>query len=138
MADLRDKQEKFCIEYLIDLNATQAAIRSGYSEKTARQMGTENLSKPVIQQRIQELRLQASAESGVTPARVLKELEYIAFASSESITRGDGSMRLTMHDKLAALDKIGRHLGMFVDKHEVTGAQELVIRHILVGRQPAQ
>jgi phage terminase small subunit len=163
---MRDKQEKFCIEYLIDLNATQAAIRSGYSEKTARQMGTENLSKPVIQERIAELRLQASAESGVTPARVLKELGRIAFAdprnvmrwgakgvelidsatlsdddaatvaeASETKTKGGGSIRLKMHDKVAALDKIARHLGMFVDKHEVTGkgGEPLCGRIIYVG-----
>ena len=45
---LTEKQKRFCDEYLIDLNATQAAIRAGYSEKTARQTATENLSKPYI------------------------------------------------------------------------------------------
>ncbi|QYM73370.1 terminase small subunit [Pseudochrobactrum sp. Wa41.01b-1] len=45
---LTTKQERFVTEYLVDLNATQAAIRAGYSEKTARQTGSENLSKPDI------------------------------------------------------------------------------------------
>ena len=52
---LTAKQKRFCEEYVIDLNATQAAIRALYSEKTARQMGTENLSKPVIKNYIAEL-----------------------------------------------------------------------------------
>ena len=51
---LTDKQKRFCDEYLIDLNATQAAIRAGYSKKTARQTATENLSKPYIQKYIKE------------------------------------------------------------------------------------
>ena len=45
---LNPKQQRFVAEYLVDLNATQAAIRSGYSQKTARQIATENLSKPAI------------------------------------------------------------------------------------------
>ena len=48
MATLTAKQQRFCDEYLIDLNATQAAIRAGYSAKAARQIGTENMSKPAI------------------------------------------------------------------------------------------
>ena len=51
---LTAKQQRFCDEYLIDLNATQAAIRSGYSEKTARQIANENLSKPYIKEYIEK------------------------------------------------------------------------------------
>lgn len=54
MVKLTAKQQRFCDEYLIDLNATQAAIRAGYSEKTARQIGTENLSKPAIAEYIEK------------------------------------------------------------------------------------
>ena len=49
---LNDKQEMFCREYLVDLNATQAAIRAGYSDKTARKIGSENLTKPDIGMRL--------------------------------------------------------------------------------------
>jgi len=52
---LTPKQEMFCKEYLIDLNATQAAIRAGYSEKTANEQGTQNLVKLSIQDRVQQL-----------------------------------------------------------------------------------
>lgn len=50
MAKLTEKQKRFCDEYLTDLNATQAAIRAGYSEKTARQTAAENMSKPYIKE----------------------------------------------------------------------------------------
>lgn len=56
MSKLTAKQEKFCNEYLIDLNATQAAIRAGYSEKTAKEQGCQNLTKLNISARIAELR----------------------------------------------------------------------------------
>lgn len=54
VARLTDKQQRFCDEYLIDLNGTQAAIRAGYSKKTARQMAAENLSKPDIKEYIEK------------------------------------------------------------------------------------
>jgi phage terminase small subunit len=57
---LTDKQEMFCHEHLVDLNATQAAILTGYSEKTARTLGCENLTKPDIQTRISELKAQCN------------------------------------------------------------------------------
>jgi len=62
MADLTAKQQKFCEEYMIDLNATQAAIRAGYSEDTAPQMGYENLNKPYIADHIAELKAEASTK----------------------------------------------------------------------------
>jgi len=52
---LTDRQAAFCREYLIDLNATQAAIRAGYSKKTAQEIGAQNLSKLIIQQKIASL-----------------------------------------------------------------------------------
>ena len=54
MAALTAKQQRFCDEYLIDLNATQAAIRAGYSKKTARVIGQENLTKPAIKEYIEK------------------------------------------------------------------------------------
>ncbi|MDU4288342.1 terminase small subunit [Mixta calida] len=71
---LTDKQEMFCREYLIDLNATQAAIRAGYSEKTARALGCENLTKPDIQNRISELKTQRNDRVEVDADYVLKRL----------------------------------------------------------------
>jgi len=78
---LTDKQEKFCNEYLIDLNATQAAVRSGYSENTAKEIGCENLTKPNIQYRITELKEELSKKVEVTPEMLTLEWKKIAFSS---------------------------------------------------------
>lgn len=63
IANLTDKQKRFCEEYLIDLNATQAAVRAGYSAKTANRIGTENLSKLDIQNYLSELQKNQSEEN---------------------------------------------------------------------------
>lgn len=92
MAELTDKQELFCNQYLIDLNATQAAIRAGYSEDTARSIGSENLTKPDIQKRINELR-QADAERlNITRERILQEYSKLAFFDVRKIHTPDGAI----------------------------------------------
>jgi len=78
---LTAKQERFCYEYCIDFNATQAAIRAGYSEKTAYSIGVENLKKPEIENRISELQTDLAKTAGISALRVLKEHEKIAFSS---------------------------------------------------------
>lgn len=77
VAKLTDKQEQFCREYIIDLNATQAAIRAGYSEKTAQVIGAENLSKPIIQTFIQELMNKRIESNEIDADYVLKRLKEI-------------------------------------------------------------
>lgn len=74
---LTDKQEMFCREYLIDLNATQAAVRAGYSAKTANRTASENLSKPDIQLRISELKAQRNDLVGINATYVLNRLVEI-------------------------------------------------------------
>lgn len=74
---LTAKQEKFISEYLLDLNATQASLRAGYSEKTAKQIGTENLSKPIIQEGIQRLRDIQLNKLDIDSEYVLKRLHEI-------------------------------------------------------------
>ena len=79
------KQERFVEEYLVDLNATQAAIRAGYSEQTARQIGAQNLSKLVIQQAIEAARNKRSERVELTQDEVvrdLRELRDICMGSS--------------------------------------------------------
>ncbi|HEI6794443.1 TPA: terminase small subunit [Yersinia enterocolitica] len=77
MAKLTDKQELFAREYLKDLNATQAAIRAGYSEKTARKIGSENLTKPDVAERIARLKGERCEEVGIDAAYVLRRLVEI-------------------------------------------------------------
>lgn len=71
------KQKRFCDEYLIDLNATQAAIRAGYSEKTARQIGTENLSKPSIKEYIEKRMAEKEAALIADQDEVMKYLSAV-------------------------------------------------------------
>ena len=155
------KQQRFVEEYLVDLNATQAAIRAGYSKRTAEAIGHENLKKPYIAQAVSEAMAKRSERTGITQDKVLKELARLGFSNmldyvsvteagdavvdlsrltrdqaaaiSEIIvdeyTEGRGAdarnvkrIRFKLADKKGALDSIARHLGMFRDRHEVTGA----------------
>lgn len=90
---LTDKQDMFCREYLIDLNATQAAIRAGYSENTARKIGSENLSKPDIQNRIAELKVQRNEQVNIDAAYVLKRLVEIDQMDVLDILKDDGGIK---------------------------------------------
>lgn len=133
---LTDKQKRFVEEYLIDLNATQAAIRAGYSEDTARQIGAENLSKPVIQEAIQQAQNKRSERTQITQDDVIRRLIEIADISTgkKSITeteiaRTEGGVVVGTdvektcfepHAANKALELLGKHLGMFKDRVDVT------------------
>lgn len=79
MSELTEKQKRFCQEYVIDLNATQAAIRAGYSENSANEQGCQNLAKLNIQEYISQLQQSKSEELNITQNQVLKELMKVAF-----------------------------------------------------------
>lgn len=94
---LTAKQRRFVDEYLIDLNATQAAIRAGYSEHTARSVGSENLTKPDISAAIEAAMRERQVRTEITADRVLQELARIAFFDIRKLYREDGSMK-SMHE----------------------------------------
>jgi phage terminase small subunit len=79
MAELTPKQARFVDEYLIDLNATQAAIRAGYSLRTAEKIGSENLKKPDVMHEIQSRTTERQEQTGITAERVLQEISLMAF-----------------------------------------------------------
>ncbi|MEW3513887.1 terminase small subunit [Clostridium butyricum] len=81
MAKLTAKQKKFVEEYLIDLNATQAAIRAGYSTESAKEIGCENLTKPNVKAEIDKAIAERSRRTGINQDRVLRELAKIAFVN---------------------------------------------------------
>ncbi len=110
MANLTPKQQRFVEEYLIDLNATQAAIRAGYSEKTAQQMGSENLLKPVIAKAIAEAQEKLSNKAQVTVEMVVQGL------LNEAKDLSEGS---TQSARVSAWAHLGKHLGMFVEQKKV-------------------
>lgn len=89
MAKLTEKQQRFVDEYLIDLNATQAAIRAGYSAKTAREQGSQNLAKLNIQQAISEKMAERSKRTGVNQDRIVLELAKIAFVNAADVIDSD-------------------------------------------------
>lgn len=84
---LTPKQKRFVDEYLIDLNATQAAIRAGYSKKTAKDIGGENLSKPAIATEIQKQLAKHQSKLEITQERILQELASIAFANGADFAK---------------------------------------------------
>lgn len=94
MSKLTAKQSRFVDEYLTDLNATQAAIRAGYSQKTARQVGAENLAKPVIATAVQERMAARQQRTEVTQDRVLLELARLGFADLREVFTTSGHMKL--------------------------------------------
>lgn len=84
---MEPRQERFVQEYLVDLNATQAAIRAGYSEKSARQMGAENLSKPAIQAAIAQAQQDRAVRTGITADRALREAWNVAIADARELVQ---------------------------------------------------
>ena len=112
---LTEKQKRFCEEYLTDLNATQAAIRAGYSQKTADRIGSENLKKLEIKNYLQNLMQERSERTGITSDNVLKELEKVAFSDTE----------ISGKEKLKALELLAKHLGIFEERTKTSGEQEL-------------
>lgn len=133
---LTDKQKRFIEEYLIDLNATQAAIRAGYSERTAYSIGEENLKKPEIKRAIDEAQLNRSNRVQITQDDVIRMLiENIEKSSGVKqvvITQtrksedgeyvGDDVAQFVYEPSSVnkALELLGKHLGMFKDKLDVT------------------
>jgi len=89
--DLTPKQEKFCREYMLDLNATQAAIRAGYSKKTAYRIGFENLRKLNIIKRLQELRAPLMERYEIDEQRIMTELAISGFLDPALFFKSDGT-----------------------------------------------
>ena len=112
MDELNPKQARFCDEYLVDLNATQAAIRAGYSQKTAGEIGYELLKKPEVQARIAELQAARAKRMEVTQDQVLREFAKVAFANLQDYiqVQEDGSAYVDLstmtREQAAALQEI--------------------------------
>lgn len=173
VANLTAKQQRFCDEYLIDLNATQAAIRAGYSEKTACEQGARLLANVKVQAYIQKRKIDRIERTEITQDMVLQELANIAFSNAADyaavvekdatiqcengalmplydekgnpvkyrtvepvltsdltenqkralsvIKKGRDGFEIKPYDKIRALELLGKHLGMFTEKVEVSG-----------------
>ena len=107
MKDLTDKQKRFCEEYIIDLNATQACIRAGYSVDTANVQGAQNLSKLSIQEYISELQQKKSEELNITFNDIAKGIYSIAIKEEAKD-----------NDKLKAYDQLSKMFGHYSKDNE--------------------
>lgn len=103
MTTLTDKQKRFVEEYLVDLNATRAAIAAGYSEKTAHSIGHENLKKPDIDEAIQKAMAERSERTKITQDKVLAEYARLSFSNMQDYLRiddeGEGTLTLAELDE---------------------------------------
>lgn len=159
MAKLTDKQQRFVEEYLIDLNATQAAIRAGYKESEYTDTNANKLLENTrIKQEIEKAIAERSRRTGITQDRVLNELAKIAFANAKDIldfktatvkedaseedlaciqavkvkrqTSAKGTLeerQVTLYDKKAALELLGKHLGLFKDNIALEADTEIKV-----------
>lgn len=147
------RQERFVEEYLVDFNATQAAIRAGYSAHSANGNAYSLLKRPDVLAAVKRGWARLARRTQVTAERVLQEYAALAFSDlrdvadwgpdgvvpiaaaelsrdaaravaevSDSRTKaGGGNVKVKLHDKKGALDALARHLGLFVERHELTG-----------------
>lgn len=129
------RQKKFCDEYLIDLNATQAAIRAGYSEHTARSLGQRLLTNVDVSAYIQQ---QLDAIHSEKTADAQEVMEYLTSVMRGEHTEqvlqliGDGvqkisDMEVSAKDRLRAAELIGKRYGIFTDKTDLSVSQPIVI-----------
>lgn len=136
MPDLKEQKKLFCEEYIVDLNATQAAIRAGYSEDSARQQGSRLLTNDDIQGYITELQAKRSERVQLTADDVLRdllELKDVCMGKKEiTVTDSDGALTTTKVFKEAgankALESLGKHLKMFTDKVDIGGQEDNPLR----------
>lgn len=154
---LSEQRQRFVDEYLIDLNGTQAAIRAGYSVKTAQEQASRLLSNVMVQQAIAKRMAERSKRTGINQDRVVLELAKIAFVKMTDIVDDHGRIKGTATDddlaciesikykesdnefggsverevkigsKLKALELLGKHLGMWNDKVDLNITSPIVI-----------
>lgn len=139
MAKLTAKQQRFCDEYLIDMNATQAAIRAGYSKKTARIIASENITKPNIKAYIQQRMAEKESELIADQDEVLKYLTAVMRGQSRSTvvvveSTGDFMSQAREMEKapdekerLRAAELLGKRYGLYTEKVDVAGSMGVVI-----------
>jgi phage terminase small subunit len=154
MAKLTPKQERFVDEYLVDLNATAAAKRAGYSEKSASRIAIELLNKTHVSAAIQARRDKLRGKLEITQEAVLQELASIAFANGTDFVTVTGAgllcvkatsevpknklpaiagikysqlgIEIKLHDKVRALELLGKHLGVFATAAEENNIFEVI------------
>ena len=133
---LTPKQERFVEEYLIDLNATQAAIRAGYSAKTASRIGPELLGKTCVSEAIQAQRAKLSERTMRTAADVMADIGRVRASAMQTVIdpQSGAEVMVSYKDAIKALELEGKHLGAFVDRVELTGKDRGPVQTLDVGK----
>ena len=129
------KQKRFCDEYLIDLNATQSAIRAGYSAKTAYAIGNENLSKPEIRAYIDERLAEMQSQKIASAEEVMQYLTSVLRGESRSSVLslcGDGCQEVIEKapdekERLKSAELLAKRYGLLTDKVGIEGVIPIVI-----------
>lgn len=116
--ELTEKQKRFVAEYLIEANATQAAIKAGYSPRTANEQGCRLLAHVSVKEAIEKAQRKRELRTDITADRVLHELADIGFNKESERTT----------DRLKALELMGKHLAMFTDKVNVDADSTITFR----------
>ena len=126
---LTDKQAKFVDEYLVDLNATQACIRAGYSAKTADRIGPELLGKTCVAEAVKAAMENRSKRVQRTADDVMRDLAAIRADAMQIVHDKDGNA--VMLDKPSAIKTLeleGKHLAMWTDKQQLSGDVGLTVK----------
>lgn len=149
MPRLTARQARFVEEYLVDLNATQAAIRAGYSARRASEIGYTLLQKSTVQSAIEAAQRERSARTGITADRVVREIAKLALSNladvmtwdengatlipsaqlspdaaaaiaeiSDTRTERGGTLKVKLHNKVAALEQLAKHVGLYGGKQD--------------------
>lgn len=116
MQKLTAKQQRFCEEYLIDFNATQSAIRAGYSKKAAHSIGIENLNKPLIKEQIEKKKRELREKTEITIEWIAEQLK-----ENHELAREMGKVS----DSSKALELLGKMQGAFTDRVDMTAKVEI-------------
>ena len=135
---LTQKQELFCKEYLVDLNATKAAKRAGYSAKTCASIGGENLQKPEIQERLQELIQKRSQRVEIDADWVLKQAVSSFEFNAQEVFDNEGNPKMVNATAAAKfLELTGKHtrIQAFEKEKEAPTSPEIHI-HITDAKKP--
>jgi len=125
-AKLTDKQRAFCREYMIDLNATKAAVRAGYSKKGAEVTASKLLRVAKVQSVIEKLRHESEQRTQIKADDILRSIKSIADDASQLVRRDDGTK--SMLNPMAALrayELLGKHLAMWTERREVNADVKL-------------